>query len=83
MRFKAIAKSPHWRNVALFFAGRVGRTRPGEAPSMIDVCREIDTERVDKYLRRGSELVMEMADDRVLREPHNEIGAIQYGLSTN
>lgn len=81
LRFKAIAKSPHWRNVALFFAGRVGRTRPGEAPSMIDVCRQIDTERVDKYLRRGAELVMEMADDRVLREPHNEIGAIQYGLT--
>ena len=81
LRFKAIARSPHWRNVALFFAGRVGRTRPGEAPSMIDVCREIDTEGVDKYLKRGAELVVEMIDDRVLREPHNEIGAIQYGLT--
>jgi hypothetical protein len=81
LRFKAIAKSPHWRNVALFFAGRVGRTRPGEAPSMIDVCREIDTEGVDKFLKRGAELVMGMVDDRVLREPHNEIGAIQYGLT--
>jgi hypothetical protein len=81
LRFKAIARFPHWRNVALFFAGRVGRTRPGEAPSMIDVCREIDTEEVDKFLKRGAELVMEMVDDRVLREPHNEIGAIQYGLT--
>jgi hypothetical protein len=81
LRFKAIARSPHWRNVALFFAGRVGRTRPGEAPSMIDMCREIDTERADKFLKRGAELVMEMVDDRVLREPHNEIGAIQYGLT--
>nr|QNO56063.1 hypothetical protein GIJIEOGM_00004 [Methanosarcinales archaeon ANME-1 ERB7] len=81
LRFKAIARSPHWRNVALFFAGRVGRTRPGEAPSMIDVCREIDTEGVDKYLKRGAELVMGLVDDRVLREPHNEIGAIQYGLT--
>ncbi len=80
-RFRAIAKSPYWRNVTLFFAGRVGRTRPGEAPSMIDVCREIDTERVDKYLKRGAELATEMVDDRVLREPHNEIGAIQYGLT--
>jgi len=80
-RFKAIARSPHWRNVVLFFAGRVGRTRPGEAPSMVDVCREIDTEAVDKFLRRGAELVMEMVDDRVLREPHNEVGAIQYGLT--
>jgi len=81
LRFKAIAKSPYWRNVALFFAGRVGRTRPGEAPSMIDVCREIDIEKVDKFLKRGAELVMEMADDRVLRVVHNEIGAIQYGLT--
>jgi len=81
LRFKAIARSPYWRNVALFFAGRVGRTRPGEAPSMIDVCREIDTEVVDKFLKRGAELVMGMVDDRVLREPHNEIGAIQYGLT--
>ena len=80
-RFKAIARSPHWRNVVLFFAGRVGRTRPGEAPSMVDVCREIDTEAADKFLRRGAYLVMEMVDDRVLREPHNEIGAIQYGLT--
>jgi hypothetical protein len=48
---------------------------------MIDVCREIDTEGVDKFLKRGAELVMGMVDDRVLREPHNEIGAIQYGLT--
>lgn len=81
LRFRAIARSPHWRNVALFFAGRVGRTRPGEVASMIDVCREIDTEKVDKFLKRGAELVMEMVDDRVLREPHNEVGAIQYGLT--
>lgn len=79
-RFKAIARSPYWRNVALFFAGRVGRTRPGEAPSMIDVCREIDTEGADNFLKRGADLVMEIIDDRALREPHNEIGAIQYTL---
>jgi len=81
LRFGAIIRSPYWRNVALFFAGRVGRTRPGEAPSMIDVCREIDIERADRFLRRGAGLVLEMVDDRVLRQPHNEIGAIQYGLT--
>ena len=48
---------------------------------MVDVCREIDTEETDKYLKRGAGLVLEMVDDRVLREPHNEIGAIQYGLT--
>jgi hypothetical protein len=81
LRFKAIVRCPHWRNVALFFAGRVGRTRPGEVASMIDVCREIDTEGIDKCVRRGAEFVVDMVDDRDLREPHNEIGAIQYGLS--
>jgi nucleoside-triphosphatase THEP1 len=80
LRFRAISKSLYWRNVALFFAGRVGRTRPGEAASMIDMSRQIDTEGVDKILKRGAELVVEMVDDRVLRQPHNEIGAIQYGL---
>jgi len=81
LRFKAIVRCPHWRNVALFFAGRVGRTRPGEVASMIDVCREIDTEGIDRCVRRGAEFVVDMVDDRDLREAHNEIGAIQYGLS--
>lgn len=80
-RFKAIARLPHWRNVALFFAGRVGRFHPGEAPSLIDVCRDIDTERAERFLRRGAELTLEIVDDRALREPHNEVGAIQCGLS--
>lgn len=79
-RFKAIARSPYWRNVALFFAGRVGRTRSGEAPSMIDICRQIDSEDVDKFLRRGAQLVIEMVDDRVLRVPYNEFAAIHYAL---
>jgi len=81
LRFRAIARSPHWRNVALFFAGRVGRTRPGEAPSMIDVCRKIDTEKFDRHLRRGANLVCELVDDHALREDYNEIGAIQYCLN--
>lgn len=81
-RFKAIARSPHWRNVALFFSGRMGRRLPGEVSSMIDVCREIDTEGPDTYLRRGGRLVIEMIDDRALREPHHEIGALEYALET-
>jgi hypothetical protein len=81
LRFKAICRSPHWRNVALFFAGRVGRRLPGEAASLIDVCREIDTERVDRLLKRGAALAMQIADERAMREVHNEIGAIQYGLT--
>jgi hypothetical protein len=80
-RFKAIATLPHWRNVALFFAGRVGRNRPGEAPSMIDICRSIDIEGIDRLLKRGAKLVSDIVDDRDLREPHNEISAIQYSLT--
>jgi len=80
-RFKAIARSPHWRNVALFFAGRIARKRPGEAPSVIDVCRKIDTEDADVFLRRGAELVRAALDDRAFREDHHEIGAIQFVLT--
>ncbi|KAF5419643.1 MAG: hypothetical protein C5S49_00355 [Candidatus Methanogaster sp.] len=48
---------------------------------MVDVCREIDKEGVDKFLKRGAGLVMEMVDDRVLRVPYNEASAIDYGLT--
>lgn len=82
LRFRAIAQAPYWRNVALFFAGRVGRLNSGEAPNLIDVCRDIDTKEPDTFLRRGAKLVMEMVDDRVLREQYNEVGAIQYGLES-
>jgi hypothetical protein len=80
-RFNAIAKPAHWRNVALFFAGRLARTRPGEASALIDVCREIDTGSVDRLLKRGAELVMQIVEDRALRESYSEIGALQYGLT--
>lgn len=79
-RFKSISRSTHWRNVVLFFAGRVGRTLPGEAPALIDICREIDTEEDDIFLKRGAQLVLEIIDDRALREPYQEISAIQYAI---
>lgn len=81
MRFKTISRSPHWRNVALFYSGRIGRLLPGEAPSIINVCQEIDTEEIDTHIKRGAELVMEILDDRALREPRDFLGAIQYVLS--
>ena len=37
-RFSTIAYYPHWRNVALFFAGRVGRSYPGEAANIVEAC---------------------------------------------
>ncbi|WP_145415042.1 NACHT domain-containing NTPase [Paenibacillus xylanexedens] len=80
-RFKAIVLSTHWRNVVLFFAGRVGRTRPGEISSMIDVCRsEVDLQYPDNYLKRGASLVIDMIEDRVIRVPRNEMSALQYGM---
>lgn len=81
IRFRAMAKSPHWRNVVLFYAGRFGRIIPGEAPNMIDICREIDLNSVDVFLKRGAQLVIEMVDDRVFRKRQNEISAIQYGIT--
>jgi len=63
-RFDAIARLPHWRNVALFFAGRVGRNYSGEASNIIEVCRSIDREGSDRYVRGGSLLALELAADR-------------------
>lgn len=79
-RFKAIIRSPHWHNVALFFAGRIGRTLEGETPSMIYACHEIDTENIDRFLNRGAEFVIEMVDDHVFRKPYTEALAIENGL---
>ncbi|GLX67468.1 NACHT domain-containing protein [Paenibacillus glycanilyticus] len=80
LRFKATARTSHWRNVALFFAGRIGRTLPGEAPGLIDICSEIDSENEDKYLKRGAQLVLDILDDRALREPFQEISALKEAI---
>lgn len=80
-RFKAIAKSPYWRNVALFFAGRVGRTLKGEASNLIDICREVDNEDENQFLKRGSQLALEIVKDKALRVPYNELSALEYSLS--
>ncbi len=63
-RFESIARLPHWRNVALFFAGRVGRSYSGEAANIIEVCRSIDREGPDLLIRRGGRLALELAADR-------------------
>jgi hypothetical protein len=63
-RFEAIARFPHWQNVALFSAGRVGRNFPGEASNIVEVCKNIDREGVDVYIRRGAQLALEIAFDR-------------------
>jgi hypothetical protein len=63
-RFAAIATSTHWRNAALFFAGRVSRSSRGEAAQLIDACRETDTVGPDVILRRGCLLARDLALDR-------------------
>lgn len=63
-RFEAIARLPHWRNVALFFVGRVGRNYAGEAANIIEVCRDIDREVPDVFVHRGGTLALELAADR-------------------
>jgi len=65
-RLDAIARSVHWRNVALFFGGRVGRNFSGEGPGIVDVCRAIDRDGVDRLIQRGSWLAIELAADRAL-----------------
>lgn len=80
-RFDAIARLPHWRNVALFFAGRVGRNNPGEAANVVEVCRQVDRIGVDIFVRRGAELALELAADRAL-EPNRVLqrSLLEHGL---
>lgn len=63
-RFQAISLSPHWRYVALFFAGRVGRCNPGTASSLLEACRDIDRQRPDRFAKRGGWLAADIAVDR-------------------
>jgi predicted NACHT family NTPase len=80
-RLKAIARSEHWRNVALFFAGRVARLQGGEAGNILElVCRPLDREGVDKYLLRGAWLALEIASDEALGTHRDlQYNAIEYG----
>jgi len=82
MRFETICRSPHWHNVALFFAGRVGRRYSGEASNLVEVCRAIDREEPDSYVRRGCSLALELAADRAFG-PNRRLqhSVVEYGLT--
>src|SRR5260370_33241104 len=65
-RLKAIAYSEHWRNVALFCAGRIVRDFGGEAANILEaVCRPMDRNLPDTYLRRGAWLALDIAADGI------------------
>lgn len=65
-RLKAIAYSEHWRNVALFCAGRIVRDFSGEAVYILEaVCRPMDRDLPDTYLHRGAWLALDIAADGI------------------
>lgn len=80
-RLTIIARLTHWRNVTLFFAGRVGRNTPGEAANVVEVCRDIDRSGPDLFARRGAEVALELAADRAL-EPNRVLqrSLLEHGL---
>jgi hypothetical protein len=82
-RLKAIGRPAHWRNVALFSAGRISRNNSGEASNILElVCRPIDREGVDRYLRRGEWLALEVAADGALGTNRDlQYNAIELGLN--
>ncbi len=65
-RLSAIAYSEHWRNVILFCAGRIVRDFSGEAANILEaVCRPMDRNLPDTYLRRGAWLALDIAADGI------------------
>ncbi|WP_415281119.1 hypothetical protein [Candidatus Nitrososphaera sp. FF02] len=62
-RFEAIAIPPHWRNVALFFAGQIGRLYQGEAAQILEVCRDINRKEPGNLTKQGSWLALDIAAD--------------------
>jgi hypothetical protein len=81
-RLKTIACSEHWHNVALFFAGRVARNFRGEASNILElVCRPVDREGPNRYIRPGAWLALEIAADGALGVNRDlQYNAIEYGF---
>ncbi|HTG33845.1 MAG TPA: TIR domain-containing protein [Thermoanaerobaculia bacterium] len=82
-RLKEIARHEHWSNVALFFSGRVVRNFQGEAANILElVCRAVDRETPDLYLRRGAWLALEIAVDGTFAANRDlQYGALEYALT--
>lgn len=82
-RLKAIVPSSHWRNVALFFIGRVIRNNVGEAGHILElVCRPLDRAGQGARLRPGAWFALDVAEDRALalnRDLH--YNALEFALT--
>jgi hypothetical protein len=82
-RLKAIAASEHWRNVALFFAGRVARSYGGETSNILElVCRPVDRDELNRFLHPGAWFAFEIAADGAFGVSYRDLqyNAIEYGL---
>lgn len=82
-RLRAIAVSEHWRNVVLFFAGRIVRIFSGEAANVLElVCRPLDREPDAYYRRSGAWLALEIAADAAFASSRDlQYGVLEYALS--
>jgi hypothetical protein len=82
-RLKAIAKPDHWRNVALFFVGRIMRNNVGEAANILEVvCRPLDRGGWDQYLKPGGWLSLDIGADRAMASNRDlQYNTLEYGLT--
>ncbi|GGA52998.1 hypothetical protein [Okeania sp. KiyG1] len=80
-RLTAIAPYEHWRNVALFAAGRIARNFSGEVIQLTEVWRSIDRKGVNRYLKPGAWLALQIAADGALSDEANlQYSAVDDGL---
>jgi len=83
-RLRAIAYSEHWRNVALFCAGRIVRDFGGEAANILEeVCRPIDRIFPDIYIHRGAWFALDIAADGIFTTNNRNLqdSALELALS--
>ncbi|MBW4600394.1 MAG: NACHT domain-containing protein [Calothrix sp. FI2-JRJ7] len=81
-RLKNIIYLEHWRNVALFFVGRIARSFKGEASKILRMCKEVDQEKSNHYLRPGAWFAIEVSSDGAFSNlnPDLQYDFIEYGL---
>ena len=78
-RFKAIAPDEHWRQAALFMAGRVARTRRAELRNLLDVLSELNYDDATGTNQAGTSLGVQFARERVCAVDYRHEKAL-YGI---